>query len=126
MQKKIFYPILYISLTLSSISTADTGTVSAVTTTTAAKANQPYCREYTQTFKVDNKIQNGYGTACLQPDGSWAIQKVPTAKLPTYGQVAIEDRPVMYVEKNGYPYLVPLDPYPYHGHIIVGTRDRRR
>lgn len=34
---------------------------------------QDYCREYTKTIRVGGKIQSGYGTACLQPDGSWMI-----------------------------------------------------
>ena len=35
--------------------------------------NNPYCREYTQTFSVGGKKQTGYGTACQQPDGSWKV-----------------------------------------------------
>jgi len=32
-----------------------------------------YCREYTQTIYVDGRRHNGYGTACRQDDGTWAI-----------------------------------------------------
>ena len=32
-----------------------------------------YCREYSQTVRVGGRIQESYGTACLQPDGSWRI-----------------------------------------------------
>lgn len=32
-----------------------------------------YCREFTQKITVGGKTQNGYGTACRQPDGSWQI-----------------------------------------------------
>ena len=32
-----------------------------------------YCREYTQTINVGGKSQQGYGTACRQPDGNWQI-----------------------------------------------------
>lgn len=32
-----------------------------------------YCREYTQTIVVGGKKQDGYGTACRQPDGTWKI-----------------------------------------------------
>lgn len=32
-----------------------------------------YCREYQQTIVVGGKTQNGYGTACQQPDGSWEV-----------------------------------------------------
>lgn len=33
-----------------------------------------YCREYTQQVRIGNRIQESYGTACLQPDGSWQIE----------------------------------------------------
>lgn len=32
-----------------------------------------YCREYTRTVYIGNRAQEAYGTACLQPDGSWMI-----------------------------------------------------
>ncbi len=32
-----------------------------------------YCREYTRTVYIGNRSQEAYGTACLQPDGSWMI-----------------------------------------------------
>ena len=35
----------------------------------------PYCREYTQRIVIGNQTQESYGTACLQPDGSWRIQR---------------------------------------------------
>ena len=31
------------------------------------------CREFQTTLQVDGQWQPGYGTACLQPDGSWRI-----------------------------------------------------
>jgi surface antigen len=33
-----------------------------------------YCREFQQTVNVGGQMQEAYGTACRQPDGSWAIQ----------------------------------------------------
>lgn len=36
-------------------------------------ASGEYCREYTQTIVVGGKNQQGHGTACRQPDGSWKI-----------------------------------------------------
>lgn len=33
-----------------------------------------YCREYQQTVYVAGQRQSSYGTACMQPDGSWAMQ----------------------------------------------------
>lgn len=32
-----------------------------------------YCREYTQTIYVGGRPEEGYGTACRMPDGSWKI-----------------------------------------------------
>ena len=32
-----------------------------------------YCREFTQTITVGGEHQQGYGTACRRPDGSWEI-----------------------------------------------------
>ena len=32
-----------------------------------------YCREYQQDVVIAGKTQDGYGTACQQPDGSWQI-----------------------------------------------------
>ena len=36
-------------------------------------ANGLMCRKYQSTVSVNGKSQNRYGTACLQPDGSWRI-----------------------------------------------------
>lgn len=35
----------------------------------------PYCREFTQQIRIGNDVQESYGTACLQPDGSWRIER---------------------------------------------------
>ena len=32
-----------------------------------------YCREYQQTITVGGQTEQGYGTACRQPDGAWKI-----------------------------------------------------
>lgn len=32
-----------------------------------------YCREFVQTIRIGGKVQEAYGTACRQPDGSWQI-----------------------------------------------------
>jgi surface antigen len=34
-----------------------------------------YCREFIQEIRVGNQVQQGYGTACRQPDGSWEMLK---------------------------------------------------
>ena len=52
----------------------DTGNSGEITPTRTYKNNEgQYCREYTQTVTVGGREQQGYGTACRQPDGSWLI-----------------------------------------------------
>ena len=36
-------------------------------------AQNTYCREFTRTILIGNRWQQGYGNACLQPDGSWQL-----------------------------------------------------
>lgn len=51
----------------------DSGTSGQITPTRTYQANGSYCREYTQTILVGGRQQEGHGTACRQPDGSWQI-----------------------------------------------------
>jgi surface antigen len=32
-----------------------------------------YCRDYSQIVRIGGQVQESYGTACLQPDGSWRV-----------------------------------------------------
>jgi surface antigen len=32
-----------------------------------------YCREYSNSVRIGNQWRDSYGTACLQPDGSWEV-----------------------------------------------------
>ena len=34
-----------------------------------------YCRQFTQRVLVNGRLQEAYGTACLQPDGSWRVER---------------------------------------------------
>lgn len=70
--------------------------------------DKPYCREYTQTFTIAGKTQKGYGTACLQPDGSWQIiSQKDDAKAEAHEAEA--DQPDMhYVVKEQRVYIVPV------------------
>ncbi len=36
-------------------------------------SNGQYCREYNQTITVGGRTEQGHGTACRQPDGTWQI-----------------------------------------------------
>ena len=51
----------------------DTGNYGTVTPLRTTEANGNVCREYQQTVTVGSQTQEGYGTACRQPDGSWRI-----------------------------------------------------
>jgi len=52
----------------------DTGHRGAVTPQPAYQNDRgQYCREFTQEIEIGGEVQEGYGTACRQPDGSWKI-----------------------------------------------------
>ena len=40
---------------------------------TSQQSEERYCREYTADADVQGRTQQIYGTACMQPDGSWRI-----------------------------------------------------
>ena len=42
---------------------------------TVMQANGQPCREFTQTVSIGGQMQEAYGTACRQADGSWRIQQ---------------------------------------------------
>ena len=43
----------------------------------AEEQQQSYCREFQSTIVVEGRQQQAFGTACLQPDGSWQIVNAP-------------------------------------------------
>lgn len=49
--------------------------VTFVPTDTYQRDSGQYCREYRTQVEVGNDIEDAYGTACRQPDGSWEIQQ---------------------------------------------------
>jgi surface antigen len=49
----------------------NSGTV--VPTREGHAADGSYCREFQQTITVGGKTEQGFGTACRQPDGTWKI-----------------------------------------------------
>lgn len=63
-----------------------------------ALADEPYCREYTKRVIIGSKVERGYGTACLQPDGDWEIvSQDRVLPSPTYRgreEYVIENRRV--------------------------------
>jgi surface antigen len=40
---------------------------------TVPQSDGSVCREFNQSINVGGKVEQGYGTACRQPDGSWKI-----------------------------------------------------
>ena len=58
---KFLFPAVFIA-----VSTAGAGK-------SWANSDDEYCREFTQTIEVGGKKEEGYGTACQQPDGSWKV-----------------------------------------------------
>jgi len=65
---------------------------------------QQNCREFQQTVIVGGQPQQGYGTTCQQPDGSWQIVSPPAAN----------PAPPPSVVAAPYPYPYPAYPYPYY------------
>lgn len=72
-------------------------------------ADGVYCREFQQTIIIDDQPQEGYGTACRQPDGSWQI--VDPRTLPPAKQQPAEVTHV-HIYEPAYPYAYAY-PYPY-------------
>ncbi len=52
--------------------TGNSGTV--VTTRQGMSATGRYCREFQNTVVVGGRVQESYGIACRQPDGSWELR----------------------------------------------------
>ncbi len=52
----------------------DSGNEYAVTPTRTFESASGPCREYTVDARVGGQPEQVYGTACRQPDGSWAVQ----------------------------------------------------
>jgi surface antigen len=52
----------------------DTGNVYTVTPTRTYDTEAGPCREYTMDARIGGRLEQVYGTACRQPDGTWRIQ----------------------------------------------------
>jgi len=51
------------------------GEVAVTPTSTYQTASGQYCREYQTTVTVGGKVEQAYGTACRQPDGTWKLMQ---------------------------------------------------
>jgi surface antigen len=103
----------------------DTGeTGSIVPVKTFKNSEGQYCREFRQTILIGGKKEQGYGTACRQPDGTWQIvrgegdhptaySQAPPVEKKTYGNVY--GPPYVYGYYPYYPYrYYPYRYYPYY------------
>ena len=52
-----------------------TGHGGTITPTNTIVTNGTPCREFTQTVSIGGQMQEAYGTACRQADGSWKIKQ---------------------------------------------------
>jgi hypothetical protein len=48
-------------------------TGSVVATREGTSSSGRYCREFQQEVRIDGRFESAYGTACLQPDGTWEV-----------------------------------------------------
>ena len=53
----------------------DTGHGGSVTPTRTFETESGPCREFTQTVSIGGQMEEAYGTACRQADGSWKIKQ---------------------------------------------------
>lgn len=78
------------------------------------------CREFNTSVMVGGAPQRAYGTACLQPDGSWRIQQMVTG--PT--TVVVPEPQTYVVAPRVYrPYYPPAyvaNPWVYGPPLFVG------
>jgi len=51
----------------------DSGNHGSITPTRTYREHGQYCREFQQTIVVGGRTEQGHGTACRQPDGSWRL-----------------------------------------------------
>ena len=66
--------------------------LAATALVSASAQAEPYCREYTNHVKVGGKLKESYGTACMQPDGSWQVVK-PAESEPDENEIAAPQPP---------------------------------
>lgn len=77
--------------------TARSGAV--VPTRTFENVQGQPCREFVTTIIIANQEEQGYGTACRQPDGSWALDRDASASAPALTlttRTYIDQSPVAY------------------------------
>ncbi|MFU8857727.1 MAG: RT0821/Lpp0805 family surface protein [Deferrisomatales bacterium] len=98
------------------------------------------CREFVTTIFIGGREEQGYGTACRQPDGTWEIvaedrARTPTTTPPPAQQVVVYTPPPHYYRYPAgfygpYPLFLSFSyvyrsGYPYHGRYYLPRRDFR-
>ncbi len=67
----------------------------ALAASSAHASGEALCREFTRDIQIGGKVQQGYGTACRQPDGSWKVRPDTTeeaAITPVSDRVIVVER----------------------------------
>jgi len=99
-----------------------------VPTRTFENAQGEPCREFVTTIIIANQEEQGYGTACRQPDGSWALvsdeRPITPEPSPVTTRTYIEQPPAAYY---AYPsgFFGRYDIYLSFGHVYRGSRLHR-
>lgn len=118
----------------------DTGRSGAVAPTkTYTNAQGQPCREFTSSITIGGKAEQGYGTACRQPDGTWQIvdnEQQTTLQTAPPANVTIYNPPAEYYNYPPdlfYPYTIYLSfgylyraGHLYHGAFFLNGRAFRR
>lgn len=91
--------------------------------TVTSAGDMPYCREYQQTVTIGGTTQQGHGTACLQPDGSWQIATPPVSDQDAAAAMVQQDvapaNTIAYVAQDDSVYMVPPQPF-ITGSVWIG------
>lgn len=80
----------------------------AVAAAGTAQASDDYCREYQRRVTIGGKVQDSYGTACLQPDGSWKIAGEGDAEVVGTTEPVFEASQPVFVQNE--PVVVYEEP----------------
>lgn len=82
-----------------------------------ARDNDRYCREYTKTVRIGGNVEAAYGTACMQPDGSWQLVSFGGDE-DLFDDIARNSQRgngrVVRVERQPIHYYYPLYERPYY------------
>lgn len=82
---------------------------------TAQAQDGGYCREYQQKVTIAGTVHNTYGTACMQPDGSWRMVAPADDVAPPLQPVVQQVQQPVVVQDVVYeqPYYVQRQPVLY-------------